>query len=468
MSILYIRNANDRHIYALEESYSSLIWTERYQEAGDFVLEIPLNAANVDRYKPGNYLSLDDSRESMIIESREIDDTTDEPLLKVKGRSLSSLLSRRANISRVTDLQGTSEEDNTVITYNGDADSVLTSIFDDDVLKPIFREWAFFHRADGKMIGAPVEEGGDATLVEGFLTPIFKPQWVKYNVIKPAVRDASFREMHNIVFKNSVPSSVTINSSFSKIMTVYDLLVELCKQNYIGFRSYFNSSDEIVIETYQGANRSTKQNNLAPVIFNPIMENVTRLNYLEDYSGYKTTGFVYTDSYINMYPKTEIAVILNGFSWVANNGAYDFDRRCVPLDARSECSFSSLRDNPDLDSVSDFVNEGEISGEVDAKTEWAAYYSALAQKLQSTGEALYEEGNYKIIRISEGEVDPLVRYTFGEDYDIGDTVEISDERGNLVMSAYIDEAVRSYDTDGVIVTPNFKNVLDYDDGGEEE
>ena len=36
------------------------------------------------------------------------------------------------------------------------------------------------------------------------------------------------------------------------------------------------------------------------------------------------------------------------------------------------------------------------------------------------------------------------------------------------MSAYIDEAVRSYDTNGIIVTPNFKNVLDYDDGGEEE
>ena len=105
MAILYVRNKSDHKIFHIEESFSSLVWTERYQECGDFVLEIPLNAANVDVYAIGNYLTLDDSTESMVIESRSIDDEAEEPLLEVTGRSLSSLLSRRTIMSRVIDLQ---------------------------------------------------------------------------------------------------------------------------------------------------------------------------------------------------------------------------------------------------------------------------------------------------------------------------------------------------------------------------
>ena len=43
--------------------------TERYQECGDFVLDIPLNAANFQVYKRGNYVMFEDSDESMIVES---------------------------------------------------------------------------------------------------------------------------------------------------------------------------------------------------------------------------------------------------------------------------------------------------------------------------------------------------------------------------------------------------------------
>ena len=35
------------------------------------------------------------------------------------------------------------------------------------------------------------------------------------------------------------------------------------------------------------------------------------------------------------------------------------------------------------------------------------------------------------------------------------------------MEAIIDEVVRSYDSDGIIVTPNFKNLEEYDDGEED-
>ena len=144
MSMLYIRDKVTHKIFYVEEQYSSLIWNERYQEAGDFELEIPLKKANVMNYAVGNYLTLDDSPESMIIESREIDDSVEEPLFKVKGRSLSTLLDRRVNASRLFDLFAGS------VKYEGPANTVLAEMFDKEVNNPVIYKHQYYHHPDDK------------------------------------------------------------------------------------------------------------------------------------------------------------------------------------------------------------------------------------------------------------------------------------------------------------------------------
>lgn len=477
MSILYIRDNNTRKIFGLEEGYSSLVWTERYQEAGDFVLEIPLNVAKLDWYIPGNYITLDDSEESMIIEARTIDDDYEEPLLKVTGRSLSSLLNRRVNASRCVELQAVSEYYNGVITYSGSANSILNSIIEDELHNPILNKWNFFHKGDGSAFDEIDRQIPTENLVEGFLEPPGSltagpnPRWHQYNEIRYKPVNASYRTLNEINFVSNIPENVTIDSTFTKVMTIYDLFVKLSLNNYFGFKSYFNDNDEIVVEAYQGVDRSPENGSLSPVIFNPIMDNVTRLNYFEDYSEYKTTGFVYTDSYLNYYPKTGDKTIDSGYAWVKDNSLSGLNRYCVELDASGEVSFSSLQDNPDLEAVGlEDSSDGSETGDEELVTyaDWRKYYNACVEKLSNVGNALFDEGEYKIVRTSEGEVDPLVRYRYGEDYFMGDKVNISDERGNIYMTAYIDEVVRSYDENGIITTPNFKNVLDYDDGREDE
>ena len=76
------------------------------------------------------------------------------------------------------------------------------------------------------------------------------------------------------------------------------------------------------------------------------------------------------------------------------------------------------------------------------------------------------EGDYDIVEVSEGAIDPLVRYKYGEDYFIGDSVEIT-QLNNTVMIGIIDEIVFSYGSDGITVTPNFANMQDYDYGEED-
>ena len=60
----------------------------------------------------------------------------------------------------------------------------------------------------------------------------------------------------------------------------------------------------------------------------------------------------------------------------------------------------------------------------------------------------------------------MVRYKYGVDYFMGDRVDITNANG-FVMTGIIDEVVKSYDTDGVLITPNFKNMTEYDWGEEE-
>ena len=50
MAIIYVRDKTSRQIIHIEESFSSLVWTERYQEAGDVVLAIPIDVADFNVY----------------------------------------------------------------------------------------------------------------------------------------------------------------------------------------------------------------------------------------------------------------------------------------------------------------------------------------------------------------------------------------------------------------------------------
>lgn len=75
--------------------YISFIWTDRYYECGDFELKLPL------LYMPkkmavGLYITYDRSDRAMVIESMQMDRTSDdENIVTVSGRSLEILLDRR-------------------------------------------------------------------------------------------------------------------------------------------------------------------------------------------------------------------------------------------------------------------------------------------------------------------------------------------------------------------------------------
>lgn len=433
MPILYVRDKTSKDIIRIEESFSSLVWTERYQEAGDFVLDIPINTANFDVYKRGNYVQIDDSEETMMIESLSINDEQEDPVLEVTGRTLSLILERRVNASKLLDNYAQA------INYQGSFGDVIQKIIEDDVTNPILQTYSWRHRLED----GTTEEGYDSTRPTS-----------NYKVVETF--SAPYRKINNFTYSNSV-TGITVDKSFTKIKTIYDILVEISKKYVTGFRVRLQNGG-FVFQTYKGVDRTSAQKTLDPVIFNPVMDNISYVNYFEDQTDYRNVAFSYSDG---AWSPVDFNVsfgssIFDGYVWVprdsdkSNESYTDLDRFELPVDVRSSASVTSW-------DPSNYYYVNDDSGE---DTEF------ISQKVAAAGKDEFDTEDHDFVKISEGAIDPLVRYQFDKDYFLGDIVEISNNNG-VVMTAVIDEVVRSYGSDGIITTPNFKSMEDYDYGEEE-
>lgn len=400
MPVLYVLDKTSREIIRIEESFSSLVWTERYQEAGDFVLDISNNVSNIDVYKRGNYVIIDESDEIMIIEKVDVQEDTEEPVLKISGRSLASILMRRVNASKVLTLQSGS------ISYSGNYHDVVTSILNDDIISPKKQTYKWTHKDGDSWVDGYDQPNNSRAVIETI--------------------DDPGRAISNFTISDTVPSSITLDLEYTELKTIYDILNNISKKSVTGFNVRFSGSNGFVCNLYKGTDRTSSQKTLDPVIFSPIMDNISYVNYLEDQTDYKNYMISYNDSGVDT---EDAASIYNKYSWVRRTNstqASGIDRYEVPFRANSSEDTTML----------------------------------------ASGKEEFEKGDYDLVKVSEGEIDPYVKNAFGENYFLGDMVDITNENG-VVMTAVISEVVRSYDTDGFIVTPNFQNMQEYDYGEEE-
>lgn len=91
--VIAVRDKDTRKIIKYITLFVSLIWTERYQEHGDFELTVPITKENVEYLVEDNYLTIPTSSAPMVIDTVEI--SLKDSNLKVSGKSLFSLLNRR-------------------------------------------------------------------------------------------------------------------------------------------------------------------------------------------------------------------------------------------------------------------------------------------------------------------------------------------------------------------------------------
>ena len=215
--------------YAILDTYNSFIWTDRYNECGDFEIYTKMSKDILDVVKQDYYLTQPNSDRVMIIEKLLISTDVEEgDNLTVTGRSLESILDRRIIWGQKT----------------------LTGNFQDGI---------------------------KTLLNECIISPSNEKRKIS-NFIFEASTDPAITAM-------------TIDAQYTGD-NLYEVISNLCIERDIGFQVTLNDNKQFVFKLYTGKNRSYDQVENPYVIFSPNFDNLISSNYIESKSSLKNVALI--------------------------------------------------------------------------------------------------------------------------------------------------------------------------------
>ena len=366
---------------AMIDTFTSAIWTVRYDEAGDFEIYTPVRLDYIQAMQIGNYLWNRDSDRLMVIETVEIETDAEEgPQLIVTGRSLESILDRRI----VTSSQN----------FSGNLQSVLFAIIQTEVIS-----------------------SDETRRIPGFS--------LKAN-------------------SDSRITSIAISELSIRGESVYDVVCSLCQVNKIGWRILPKGAGGFEFELYAGVDRSYAQSVNPYVTFSPSFENLLNSNYIKSFKSYKNSIYA-----VGTYQKE---VILQN-KYKDDNGEWVVEEQTTYEEAEvvtwqySETVTPSGLARREMFIDNGGVNDGEQGGE------YATWNAVNKEK------AIAELGEHQTTTAFEGKLEATRQYIYGEDFNIGDIVQVENEFG-ITGTVYISEIVFSQDANGITITPTFTSTED--------
>lgn len=241
------------------------------------------------------------------------------------------------------------------------------------------------------------------------------------NIISPLDNN---RGIPNFIFEESSDPTITslkIEAQYTGD-NLYDTISKSCSERNIGFKITLNSQNQFVFKLYAGVDRSYDQTKNPYVIFSPKFDNILNSNYMESKSSLKN-------------------VTLIGGEGEGSERKYTSVGNSIGLERRE--LFTDARD------ISSDVGDGKIT----ASEEYIA-------QLQQRGKEKLAE-NIAVISF-EGKAETNLMYKLGEDFLIGDIVQISNEYGHDGRARIL-EIVFSEDESGYSVYPTFETVKESDE-----
>ena len=353
----------DKNFIAIKQidMFFSLIWTERYNAAGDFELEIPASIENIELFKEDYYLELVGDQTSymtMIIETIKIKtDVENGDTMTISGRSLESILERRIIWEQTV--------------LNGNLQTCVQTLLNDSIINP----------------------------------------------------SDSLRQISNFIFSASTDPTITnltIKTQYNGD-NLYDAITDICLSYGIGFKIILNDNNQFVFSFYNGKNRSYDQTDNPYVIFSPTFNNIMNTNYLQSGSLVKSVALVLGEGEGSERKRATV--------YTKDGTETGLNRKELYVDARD---------------VSSVTEEGTTISDAD-----------YTKQLQQRGKEKLSEFEYE--KLFDGEAETSIMFKYGEDFGMGDIVQISNEYG-IETKARVIEYVRSQAEDGYNVYPSFTSV----------
>lgn len=205
--------------------YESFIWSERFNEYGDFEVYTQMDPYILETVQIGDYLEIQDSEYAMVVESVVLDhDYEQGNHITIKGRSLESLLDRR-----------------------------------------VIWDYCIFNNVH---LGSLIK-----TLVTNA-------------IINPT--DSS-RRINNFIFSEPIDSrieNIVLESVQFYGENLYSVISALCQTYKIGFKITIQNNN-FVFSLYSGDDRTYAQDLNPYVVFSPEYDNVLNTNFLNSDQAYK-------------------------------------------------------------------------------------------------------------------------------------------------------------------------------------
>ena len=220
---------NEFVAFSIIDDYKSLIWTERYNQCGDFELSIAMRDGLFDIFQIGFYLSIPNSNKIMIIEKVVVEsDIESGANMTISGRSLESILDRRI-------------------------------------------VW-----------GTIVLDGYINTQIAKLIDACFT---------NPEIEDRRISNMIFKTSSDFSVSAVKIRTQLTGD-NVYETMCEICEKTGLGFKVTLNDRNQFIMEMYSGQDRSYDQTILPFVKFSSEFDNLKNSNFVVNLEDYRNAAFI--------------------------------------------------------------------------------------------------------------------------------------------------------------------------------
>lgn len=232
----------DFNTISILQNYKSVIWTEKYDDVGDFEIHGTMNDQLLDTARNGKYVFNSNSDELMIIEKIEEQYELDsENTITLSGRSLSSVLARRVMFWNV-------------LRENNGSTPITTSVGNElnSIITMSFSSTYGYNRAWSMFAGADVSS-----------------TWGYHFYLEPGE---------------------TIDIKFGD--NVLDVVTNLCKRYKLGFKTKYDYSEKKVtfVITYASDRTYSGKEN---VVLSSVYDNINAANDIIDFSNEKNAVVVY-------------------------------------------------------------------------------------------------------------------------------------------------------------------------------
>lgn len=225
------------------DSYETLIWTERYNQSGDLTLTLPQGSPALSLLSEGDFLSIEDSKDVMVIETISFK----EGVHTILAPALTDFLKQRM-------LRNTWSTAKSNWSLNGYPGTLAGNI--------VFEMCG----AGGLMADNAIIPGGSSEVIP------------------------------NLVIENLTSGSAAdINVAYGML---YDGVKGLCDMDSLGFRLWprlKTGGYDIVFTVWKGLDRTTSQGVNSWVIFEPAMDSLTNVQRLRSIAGYKTAAYAFAN-----------------------------------------------------------------------------------------------------------------------------------------------------------------------------